>query len=254
MTSWLGFRLVKLLGVSLFAAGCIGGGLATTRRDRAVFAYGAGTVGWLASWITGYGLLKLGGHEMSDAWVTAGMGWSFLALLGAVMSAQGSRNPLWAGLAVGGLCGTVAVMGVHAFESVQLVAAACAVVGGSGAACWVLWTRASDALAPEDPAGEGASHAMYAWFDWLSRFEGLSLLALFGVYMPAKYGFGVELDAGQGWFGWVHGMLFVLYLVALVVVTRTAGWSLLQAGGGFVASLLPFGTFVFESRSRRWRT
>jgi integral membrane protein len=250
MTTLLGFRLVKLLGVCLFAAGCIGGGLATTRRDRAVFAYGAGTVGWLACWITGYGLMKLGGHEMSDPWVTTSMAWSFLALLGAVMSAQGPRNPLWAGLSVAGLCGSVAVMGIHVFESVQLVGVACAVVGGAGAAAWVLWTQT-----PEDaPTGSEGLDAVHTWFDWLSRLEGLSLLALFGVYMPAKYGMGVELDGGQGWFGWVHGMLFVLYLVALVVVTRTAGWSLSRAAAGFVAALLPFGTFVFEARSRRWRT
>ena len=248
MTTWLGFRLVKLLGISLFAAGCIGGGLATTRRDRAVFAYGAGTVGWLTSWITGYGLLKVGGHEMSDPWISAGMGWSFLALLGAVMSAQGPRNPLWAGLSVAGLCGAVAVMGIHAFESVQLVALASAVVGGTGAAAWVLWTRTSEPDEPQD------LEAVHTWFDWLSRLEGLSLLALFGVYMPAKYGFGVELDGGQGWFGWVHGMLFVLYVVALLVVWRTARWSIAQTAAGFVASLLPFGTFVFEARSRRWRT
>ncbi|MEZ4318631.1 MAG: DUF3817 domain-containing protein [Myxococcota bacterium] len=247
MTLVLGFRLAKLVGLALFGAGCIGAALAREPRDRATFAYGLATAGWLASWLAGYGLMKSVGLKMSEPWLAAGMGFSFAALLGAVLSAQGTRNPVWAGLSVGGLCGAVASMTLRSIPSVLPWAAGAAAVGFAVTAAIV-------AFRPDGTGAFEPRRAVGAWFDWMGRLEGLSLLALFGVYMPAKYALHIELDGGQGWFGWVHGMLFVSYLVALASVTRVAGWPLTRAAMAFAASLVPFGTFVFEARSKAWRT
>jgi integral membrane protein len=242
MTIWVAFRILKWAGLLLFGAGCLGSAVARDARDRASFAYGVGTAGWLISWIAGYGLAKSSGVSIGEPWITAGMGFSFLALLGAVFRAQGFLPAASGGLSVGAAISSVAVMALRADPlahawSAGLGLAAGVVTGG------LLAVRSEPAAPPDVGAAR-------TWFDWLARLEGLSLLALFGIFMPAKYALHVELDGGQGWFGWVHGMLFVSYLVALIGVSRVAGWSLLRTAAGFVASLLPFGTFVFEARTR----
>ncbi|MCB9674870.1 MAG: DUF3817 domain-containing protein [Alphaproteobacteria bacterium] len=83
-------------------------------------------------------------------------------------------------------------------------------------------------------------------FLWVARFEGLSLLVMFLVAMPLKYLFG-HPEAVLA-VGWIHGLLFIAYVVALGLVAREQGWSMARIAAGFVASLLPAGTFVFERR------
>jgi integral membrane protein len=45
-----------------------------------------------------------------------------------------------------------------------------------------------------------------------------------------------------------HGVLFVAYVFWLLIVGRQLKWSFLTLVWGFIASLLPFGTFIFESK------
>ena len=66
--------------------------------------------------------------------------------------------------------------------------------------------------------------------------------------MPLRKLTGIELDGGQGWIGWTHGILVVLYLPALWSAWWSAPLSLVHVAAGFFASLLPGGTFAFE----RW--
>ena len=86
--------------------------------------------------------------------------------------------------------------------------------------------------------------SMLTCFRWIARAEGASLLALMGIAMPVKYGLGEPLLVE--WFGWIHGLLFLLYVAVLGMCTLRLGWSPTRAAAGFVASLLPGGTFVFE--------
>jgi integral membrane protein len=51
--------------------------------------------------------------------------------------------------------------------------------------------------------------------------------------------------------GWAHGVLFVLYLAALAEVSFSRRWRLVRILGAFVASLIPFGTFVLDAQLRR---
>ncbi|AKJ07640.1 integral membrane protein [Archangium gephyra] len=89
----------------------------------------------------------------------------------------------------------------------------------------------------------------------LSRFraiallEGLSFVLLLFIAMPLKYLAGIPL--GVKMVGWAHGMLFVLYLLLLVEVAVVHRWPLVRILGAFIASLLPFGTFVLDARLRR---
>ena len=86
------------------------------------------------------------------------------------------------------------------------------------------------------------------WFGTIAKLEGVSLLALFGVFMPSKYLLHLEIDGGQGWFGWFHGMMVVGYVGALILASVRFKWSILDAVFGFFASFVPFGTFWFERR------
>jgi integral membrane protein len=83
-------------------------------------------------------------------------------------------------------------------------------------------------------------------FVWIARAEGLSLLLLFGVAMPLKYGMGWA--HATWWPGMAHGLLFLAYVAALSVLAHAESWPRTQVGAAFVASLVPFGTFLFERR------
>ncbi|HEV2148823.1 MAG TPA: DUF3817 domain-containing protein [Longimicrobiaceae bacterium] len=79
--------------------------------------------------------------------------------------------------------------------------------------------------------------------------EGASFLLLLGVAMPLKYLAG--MPAAVKVVGWAHGVLFMLFALALaeVVLTRSLPWSRIVAAA--VASVVPFGPFVLDRHLRR---
>lgn len=79
--------------------------------------------------------------------------------------------------------------------------------------------------------------------------EGISFLVLLCVAMPLKYFAG--LPEAVKTVGWIHGLLFVLYLISVAEVSIKHRWSWAQIFGAFVASLVPFGTFALDTRLRR---
>lgn len=81
-------------------------------------------------------------------------------------------------------------------------------------------------------------------FIWISRLEAVSFLLLVGIAMPLKY--LADMPLMVKYVGWAHGLLFMVYIVQLLVVSFLLKWDVLRIIYGFVASLLPFGPFVFE--------
>jgi integral membrane protein len=79
--------------------------------------------------------------------------------------------------------------------------------------------------------------------------EGISFLLLLGVAMPLKYFAGMPEAVKTT--GWIHGVLFMLYLFAVAEVTVRRRLSFALAFGALVASLIPFGTFVLDAHLRR---
>ena len=79
--------------------------------------------------------------------------------------------------------------------------------------------------------------------------EGISYLLLLGVAMPLKYFAGMPAPVKT--FGWIHGVLFMLYLFSVAEVTVRRRLSFALAAGALVASLIPFGTFALDPRLRR---
>lgn len=79
--------------------------------------------------------------------------------------------------------------------------------------------------------------------------EGISFLLLLGIAMPLKYLAGMPLAVK--YVGWVHGLLFVLYVLALGQATAAQLWSPVKAAALFLAAVLPGGTFVADRWLRR---
>lgn len=78
---------------------------------------------------------------------------------------------------------------------------------------------------------------------WL---EGLSFIVLLGIAMPLKY-----LAGDPSWVkvvGMAHGVLFVAYGILAYALMEILAWRMKTFGLAILASLLPFGTFVFERK------
>jgi len=80
--------------------------------------------------------------------------------------------------------------------------------------------------------------------------EAVSFLLLVGVAMPLKYLAGQPLAVKIA--GWMHGLLFVIFGLALLRVWITARWPFGRVVLVFIAALLPFGPFVVDRRMREW--
>ena len=76
--------------------------------------------------------------------------------------------------------------------------------------------------------------------------EGVSFLVLLLVAMPMKYIWGNPEPVRI--VGLIHGVLFVAFGFVLAAVSAKEGWSLGFIFNAALASVIPFGTFVFDSK------
>ncbi len=86
-------------------------------------------------------------------------------------------------------------------------------------------------------------------FKLVAILEGISFLALLFIAMPLKY--FADLPKAVTVVGWIHGALFVWYIYALAIVHFTLQWSIIKSGLAFLASLVPFGTFVLDRQLKK---
>ena len=86
-------------------------------------------------------------------------------------------------------------------------------------------------------------------FRLIALAEGVSYLVLLGIAMPLKYFAGNALAVK--YFGWAHGVLFTLFCIFLIQVWIQYRWKFSKVVGAFIASLLPFGTFVLDRKLKR---
>jgi len=85
-------------------------------------------------------------------------------------------------------------------------------------------------------------------FRVLSLVEGLSLITLLFIAMPAKYQFGHDFV----WpVGMAHGVLWLAYVVMSLVVSHVQRWSVWAWALALVCSVLPFGFLLVDARLRR---
>jgi len=75
-------------------------------------------------------------------------------------------------------------------------------------------------------------------------FEGISLIQLLGICMPLKYIW--DIPEPTEYVGFAHGILFLIHCALLAVVTLEIKWSFRLAILAFLASIIPFGTFLAD--------
>lgn len=83
-------------------------------------------------------------------------------------------------------------------------------------------------------------------FRRIALLEGVSYILLMAIAMPIKYGAGILWPVK--YLGWAHGVLFVAYCILLLQVAYLFKWNFLKMFLAFIASLLPFGTFVLDAK------
>lgn len=232
----LAWRIAKYLGFALFAAGLFDAVRLPQADERQKAVAQRVVPGFVLLCIGGYGLMKTLGYGLGDAWIFRSFVAGAAAVSGAVASAEGgwSRRP-GAAAALGALGAAIGLMVTRNNpEAVALIAAPTLV----GAACGF-------ALSPAT-SGAPSAHRALAWFRTIAWLEGASLILMVCIAMPLRKLAGIHLDGGQGWIGWMHGILVVLYLPALASAMWSAPLSVPKAVLGFIASVVPGGTFAFE--------
>ena len=80
----------------------------------------------------------------------------------------------------------------------------------------------------------------------LGNIEGISYLLLLGIAMPMKYFFGFPMAVKI--VGMAHGVLFIAYCLLLALQMKANKWNLLFGIYLFMATLIPFGTFVTDRK------
>jgi integral membrane protein len=79
--------------------------------------------------------------------------------------------------------------------------------------------------------------------------EGTSFLLLLGIAMPIKYWTGLYNPVPIT--GMLHGVLFVIFIAAVIFAAILNRWSIMRILGAFVSAFIPFGPFILESRIRK---
>ncbi len=240
-SAWVFWRVTKFLALAVMSAGLWSAITSPSQASRRFAAHWLTTSGFLGSWIAGYALMKLSARSL-DGYILVAMASSLVASSGALIAAERPRaTPLAAALVAAGYASAIGAMVTRDQPELSVIVLAPLVLGVLAAAL----TRRAPAPTPTPDATQDQTAR---WFFWVARLEGASLILMVCVAMPLRRLTGVSLDGGQGWIGWVHGALVLVYLQALVAAALAERWSVSRSLLGFLASLLPGGTFVFERR------
>jgi len=81
----------------------------------------------------------------------------------------------------------------------------------------------------------------------LALLEGISAISL-AVVTISKYGFDYYNHDINYSIGLAHGFLFISYLIFVAIVGIPKKWNVITLGWCFLASLIPFGTFVADAK------
>lgn len=84
----------------------------------------------------------------------------------------------------------------------------------------------------------------FSRFRLISFIEGISFLVLVFIAMPLKYLAGIPLAVKIA--GMTHGILFILFVIALVMAYKKYSWNNTLTFKLFVYSVIPFGFILIE--------
>jgi integral membrane protein len=77
----------------------------------------------------------------------------------------------------------------------------------------------------------------------LALVEGISYIS-FAITMPMKY--ILEIPEPNYFVGMAHGFLFIAYILWVIIVAFQKKWKLITIFWSFLASIIPFGTFIAD--------
>lgn len=97
-------------------------------------------------------------------------------------------------------------------------------------------------------AGTPVNKTTVRRFQKIALFEGISFILLVFIAMPLKY--WADFPLAVKYLGWLHGVLFIAYVFALIQCWTEYSWKFGRMVLFFVASLLPFAPFVVEKKLR----
>jgi len=80
----------------------------------------------------------------------------------------------------------------------------------------------------------------------LAFIEGISFLVLLFITMPLKYAF--NNPGPNKAFGMVHGLLFILYVFAVIQIKIEHNWKFSKMWLALLVSVIPFGTFWADKK------
>ncbi len=83
-------------------------------------------------------------------------------------------------------------------------------------------------------------------FRMIAWAEGVSFLLLLLIAMPLKYFAGLPLAVK--YFGWIHGILFILYLRYGLKLMLQNNWGIKKSLLALGAALVPLGPFIFDKK------
>ena len=85
-------------------------------------------------------------------------------------------------------------------------------------------------------------------FRMIALAEGTSFITLLFIAIPMKYFMGMPEVVRV--VGGIHGGLFLLYVGLLAVIHFRQRWPFMFSLYAFIASIIPFGTFVLDKQLR----
>jgi len=86
-------------------------------------------------------------------------------------------------------------------------------------------------------------------FRYVGFAEGTSYLILLFIAMPLKY--TMDMPLAVTYVGWIHGILFIVYIYAVFPTKNTLKWTFRRSLMALIASILPFGPFLFDRKLRQ---
>jgi len=94
-----------------------------------------------------------------------------------------------------------------------------------------------------------ASQNTFLTFRRIAKIEGISFLVLLFIAMPLKY--FADMPLAVRIVGSMHGIFFIAFIIWMYLVNDQYGKNLKWMLRAFLASIIPFGTFVMD---KQWKS
>lgn len=241
MSAYLIWRLVKFIAFALWGAGVFSLIKNSSQKENLRTLYFTIIPGFAAVWIAGWLMMKLTNKTMAEPWISHAMLFSLISL---VASFQVAHK-----LFLQKILKTIVVVGFLMASGAMIFRVPEHTLSGAGVSA-IIGVFLGVFLQKEVEESETDLTTIEKGFTWVAWAEGLTVLVLFGLFMPFKYALEINIDFGTGAIGWTHGVFVILYVISLTYTKLAFKWSWLDWFiGGFV-SFFPFGTFWFERRMR----